>query len=180
MSWNTTDLIWIQIYIWVIGYLSFREQLWVVSFVTNTKVFDEHQKCIKFKVFTYHIKPLLKLAWIYPNNDFSSYRECDEEYLKGVLASFTPSSLMPVWLTDQMDSVTSLLQITDWGKYGRSIYQHIIGRKRIKRWLWRSVRRYPSVSLPTALYHMEHKYATLRRACHWQPNHLKDQPNLCP
>ena len=83
------------------------------------KVFDEHKKCIKF---TYHIKPLLKLAWIYPNNDFSSYRECDEEYLKNVLASFTPSSLMPVWLTDQMDKVTSSLQITDWGKYGRSIF----------------------------------------------------------
>ena len=135
---------------------------------------------VQSKVLAYHIKQLLKLVWIYPNNDFSSYRECDEQYLKGVLASFTPSHLMPVWLTDQMDAVTSSLQITDWGKYGRSKYQHMIGRERIKGWFWRSVGRHPSVSMPTALYHVEHRYPTLGRVCEWQRKRIRYQSDLCP
>ena len=36
--------------------------------------------------------------------------------MKDVIASFTPSNLTPVWITDQFDAVTSLLNMTDWGK----------------------------------------------------------------
>ena len=36
--------------------------------------------------------------------------------MKDVIASFTPSNLTPVWITDQFDVVTSLLNMTDWGR----------------------------------------------------------------
>ena len=58
----------------------------------------------------------LKPVWNYPNNDFLSYGECDEKYMKDVLASFTPSNLLPIWLTNQLDTATSLLHMTDLGK----------------------------------------------------------------
>ena len=37
--------------------------------------------------------------------------------MKSVLASFTPTNLVPIWLSDQFDAVTSLLHMTDWGKH---------------------------------------------------------------
>jgi len=61
----------------------------------------------------------------YPNIDFSSYRECDEKYLQNVVASFTPSNLLPIWLTNQFPSVTPFLHMTEWGNTSKVDYEDL-------------------------------------------------------
>ena len=42
----------------------------------------------------------------YPNSDFQSYKACDDELSKNHLANKTPG-IVPVWLTDDIESVTT-------------------------------------------------------------------------
>ena len=42
----------------------------------------------------------------YPNSDFESYKDCDDEMSKRHLANKTPG-VVPVWLTDDMESVST-------------------------------------------------------------------------
>ena len=42
----------------------------------------------------------------YPNQDFSSYRECDNLYIKNTLAAHWPG-LMPIWATDDLTNVST-------------------------------------------------------------------------
>ena len=44
----------------------------------------------------------------YPNEDFVSYKECDFQYMKNRVKELTPKlDLIPPWLTDDLDHVTS-------------------------------------------------------------------------
>jgi hypothetical protein len=42
----------------------------------------------------------------YPNSDFASYRDCDDQYMREYVASHDPG-LVPIWLADDMKKVTS-------------------------------------------------------------------------
>ena len=43
----------------------------------------------------------------YPNDEFLSYNDCDEKFMKRSL----PTGLLPIWLTDDMDKVTTKMMI---------------------------------------------------------------------
>ena len=43
----------------------------------------------------------------YPNNEFPSYNDCDENFMRRSL----PQGLVPIWLTDNMDQVTTKMVV---------------------------------------------------------------------
>ena len=44
----------------------------------------------------------------YPNSDFESYRDCDDNYMKTTLQDAAPGlNLMPVWMTNDLSKVTT-------------------------------------------------------------------------
>ena len=44
----------------------------------------------------------------YPNSDFESYRDCDDNYMKTTLQNAAPGlNLTPVWMTDDLSKVTT-------------------------------------------------------------------------
>ena len=46
----------------------------------------------------------------YPNSDFESYKDCDDKLSKMHLANKTPG-VVPVWLTDDLESVTTNVRL---------------------------------------------------------------------
>ena len=57
----------------------------------------------------------------YPNQDFVSYKECDFQYMKKRVKEMTPKlDLMPPWLTDDLEYVT-----TESVKFSHSSFSHI-------------------------------------------------------
>ena len=53
----------------------------------------------------------------YPTDVFQSYKECDNRFMSNLLSRVSPD-LVPIWLTDDMDNVSSLLVDTN-GEFGR-------------------------------------------------------------
>lgn len=49
---------------------------------------------------------------IYPNKEFESYNDCDKEFIRRVLSTYSPA-FVPVWATDNMTEVTTFF---DWNK----------------------------------------------------------------
>jgi hypothetical protein len=43
----------------------------------------------------------------YPNADFETYGECDDHFMKEYVATSSPG-LVPIWLTEDLDNVTTL------------------------------------------------------------------------
>jgi hypothetical protein len=52
----------------------------------------------------------------YPNHDFASYRDCDNQWLKHVLASRAPG-FVPVWIAGDIEEVTTNYVLS--GSYGK-------------------------------------------------------------
>ena len=52
---------------------------------------------------------------VYPNKDFQSYRECDDQFMKDYVSKLDPP-ITPVWLTDDADQVTQLAFMKSYGK----------------------------------------------------------------
>ena len=45
----------------------------------------------------------------YPTSEFASYTECDDEYVRRRINQLAPGlNLTPVWMTDNLDMVTTL------------------------------------------------------------------------
>ena len=42
----------------------------------------------------------------YPNSEFKSYKECDDEFMKRRVGEIAPG-LMPVWMTEDLSKVTT-------------------------------------------------------------------------
>ena len=42
----------------------------------------------------------------YPNSDFESYRECDQQFMMTTVEKTAPG-LMPLWMTEDLSKVTS-------------------------------------------------------------------------
>ena len=53
----------------------------------------------------------------YPTDVFQSYKECDNWYMRNLLSKVSPD-LVPIWLTDDMENVSTLLFDTN-GEFGR-------------------------------------------------------------
>ena len=49
---------------------------------------------------------ITKNCVVYPNDDFQSYKDCDNLFMKNVVSSFDPPTLVPVWLTNTLENVT--------------------------------------------------------------------------
>ena len=47
---------------------------------------------------------------------FESYRDCDEEFMRNFVSSFDPPDLVPVWLTQSFEDVTSKITMRHLGK----------------------------------------------------------------
>ena len=44
----------------------------------------------------------------YPTSEFESYAECDDKYMKKKIEEIAPGkNLTPVWMTENLDTVTS-------------------------------------------------------------------------
>ena len=44
----------------------------------------------------------------YPNDNFASYKDCDDQFMRGKLEEVAPGlDLTPPWLADDLDNVTS-------------------------------------------------------------------------
>ena len=52
----------------------------------------------------------------YPNTDFFSYKECDDDFMKDYISIFDPPGLMPMWLSDDMANVTTHFHLNSFGK----------------------------------------------------------------
>ena len=52
---------------------------------------------------------------VYPYKDHQSYRECDDQFMKDLVSTFDPP-ITPVWLTDDMNKVTSHAVMKSYGK----------------------------------------------------------------
>ena len=73
---------------------------------------------VKLNLFSTYIVKIKKNVFVeedrtkncqnYPNEDFVSYKECDFQYMKNRVKELTPKLyLIPPWLTDDLDHVTS-------------------------------------------------------------------------
>ena len=63
---------------------------------------------VKIKKNVFVEEDLTKNCRNYPNQDFVSYKECDFQYMKNRVKEMTPKlDLIPPWLTDDLDHVTS-------------------------------------------------------------------------
>ena len=56
-----------------------------------------------------------KSCAVYPKSVFASYKDCDEHFMKNILSTFDPPNLVPVWLTDNMENVTSKMTMRHLG-----------------------------------------------------------------
>ena len=52
---------------------------------------------------------------VYPNKDFQSYREYDDQFMKDYVSKLDPP-ITPVWLTDDANQVTTLAVMKSFGK----------------------------------------------------------------
>ena len=57
---------------------------------------------------------------VYPNEEHQSYRQCDDQFMKGVVSMLEPP-IMPVWLTDDADQATSIAVVQNFGKCHKGI-----------------------------------------------------------
>ena len=53
---------------------------------------------------------------IYPNQEFYSYQECDDQFMSDYVSSFDPSGLVPIWLTDNIENVSKRFHLKRFGK----------------------------------------------------------------
>ena len=60
----------------------------------------------------------------YPTDVFQSYKECDNWYMRNLLSKVSPD-LVPIWLTDDMENVSTLLFDTN-GEFGRYSCKDIV------------------------------------------------------
>jgi hypothetical protein len=56
----------------------------------------------------------------YPNPDYASYRDCDDQWMKDTVASQAPG-LVPIWLADTMETVTIQLFAPNFTNFGGMI-----------------------------------------------------------
>ena len=59
-----------------------------------------------------------KRCRVYPNKEHRSYRECDDQFMKDLVSTFDPP-ITPVWLTDDLNQVTSQTVVTSLGKFSK-------------------------------------------------------------
>ena len=52
----------------------------------------------------------------YPNAAYPSYRDCDNQFMKDYIYSFDPPGMVPIWLTDNMQNVTTHMRLKSFGK----------------------------------------------------------------
>ena len=52
---------------------------------------------------------------VYPNKEHRSYRECDDQFMKDLVSTFDPP-ITPVWLTDDVNKVTTFALKKNFGK----------------------------------------------------------------
>ena len=57
---------------------------------------------------------------VYPNPVFESYSDCDEEFMRNVIASFDPPDLVPVWLAENFENVTRKTNM----HLGKTVYKY--------------------------------------------------------
>jgi hypothetical protein len=48
----------------------------------------------------------------YPNPDFASYKECDDQWMKNIMSNLAPG-LVPIWLADNMEEVTTNMTVAN-------------------------------------------------------------------
>ena len=53
---------------------------------------------------------------VYPNPEFKSYRDCDEDFMLNFVSSFDPPDLVPVWLAQKFENVTTKRTMKHLGK----------------------------------------------------------------
>ena len=56
-----------------------------------------------------------KSCKVYPNKDYHSYRECDDQFIRDFVSTFEPP-ITPVWLTDDPNQTTSYAVMKGYGK----------------------------------------------------------------
>ena len=49
---------------------------------------------------------------VYPTERYASYAECDSEFVKSFMKKNFPESFMPMWVTDEIQSVTTWMNLT--------------------------------------------------------------------
>ena len=59
----------------------------------------------------------------YPTDKFKSYKECDDQFMRKLLADVSPD-LLPIWLTDNVENASSLVVDTsgDFGEKGHFFF----------------------------------------------------------
>ena len=61
-------------------------------------------------------KDLTKYCVVYPNQNYNSYRECDDDFMRIFISTFDPPVLVPVWLTGNIENVTSKISMKHLGE----------------------------------------------------------------
>ena len=52
----------------------------------------------------------------YPNPDFASYKDCDDQFMKDFVSTFDPPDMVPVWLAEDLDKVSSHADLVNFGE----------------------------------------------------------------
>ena len=81
------------------------------SFQTRTIIFagkpTQKAVVVQLRQNVYIEKDQTKNCQVYPNDEFLSYSACDDNFLQSSL----PPGLVPIWLTDNMDQVTTKMVV---------------------------------------------------------------------
>ena len=91
----------------------------------------------------------------YPNPEYTSYRECDDQFMKDFVATFDPPGIVPVWLTDDITQVTEQTVINSYGETLNTI-MGFRSRELIQDFLRRPLGRDPALPMPPPLLHRPH------------------------
>ena len=57
-----------------------------------------------------------KACRVYPTPHHSSYRACDDHFMNTFVATFEPPSLVPIWLSENLENATERVYMTSLGK----------------------------------------------------------------
>ena len=56
---------------------------------------------------------------VYPNDEFESYKSCDDKFMHEIFKNHFPPTFMPVWATNNMSEVTTAMSLPTVPKYSK-------------------------------------------------------------
>ena len=78
----------------------------------------KHEYVVELKENVFIEEDPTKTCRIYPNPAFASYIDCDDQFMKDYVSTFDPPNMVPIWLTDDMDKVSTHVNLVNFGEYG--------------------------------------------------------------